>query len=384
MTHHPSISESGLGNWHDAPAVIGASVDAIDTPALLIELDAFERNLAEVHAVIQTAGIAVRSHGKAHKCPDIALRQIHAGAVGICVQKASEAEAFIEVGVKNILITNQVVGVRKVERVARLAAHAHMGLCVDNIVQVHQIGAAARRHRVAIDVYIEQDVGGARCGVTSNAAAIELAEAIATYSPSLVFAGLQAYYGPAQHMRKPEERLQAIRSACDKVKDMVSALNTAGYEVNAITGGGTGTYPIEAESGLYTEVQPGSYVLMDNDYPKNLPDEDAPALLPVLYALCTVISVSPTHAVLDGGLKCFAMDSGLPRMTLPGWSVKGISDEHTTIISESGTPPLKVGDKVRLIPGHCDPTVNLHDWLVAVRNGKVEELWPVSARGAVF
>jgi D-serine deaminase-like pyridoxal phosphate-dependent protein len=259
-----------------------------------------------------------------------------------------------------------------------------MGLCVDNIVQVHQIGAAARRHRVAIDVYIEQDVGGGRCGVTTHAAAIELAEAIATYSPSLVFAGLQAYYGPAQHMRKPEERVQAIRSACDKVKGMVSALNAAGYEVNAITGGGTGTYPIEAESGLYTEVQPGSYVLMDNDYHKNSPDEDAPELLPVLHALCTVISVSTTHAVLDGGLKCFAMDSGLPRMTLPGWSVKGIADEHTTIISTPGTPPLKVGDKVRLIPGHCDPTVNLHDWLVAVRNGKVEELWPISARGALF
>ena len=384
MTHHPSISESGLGNWHDAPAVVGASVDAIDTPALLIELDAFERNLAEVHAVIQTAGIAVRSHGKAHKCPDIALRQIHAGAVGICVQKASEAEAFIEVGVKNILITNQVVGVRKVERIARLAAHAHMGLCVDNIVQVHQIGAAARHHRVAIDVYIEQDVGAGRCGITTPAAAIELAQAIATYSPALVFAGLQAYHGGAQHMRQPQERAQAIGSACSQVKEMIAALKAAGFEVNAVTGGGTGTYELEAESGVYTEVQPGSYVLMDNDYPQNTPASDVPELQPVLHVLCTVISVSPTHAVVDGGLKCFAVDSGPPRVLVPGWTVKSVTDEHTTIVPVAGTPSLKVGDKIRFIPGHCDPTVNLHDWLVAVRKGKVEELWPVSARGAVF
>ena len=384
MTHHPSISESGVGSWHDAPAIVGAAISAIDTPALLVDLDALEKNLAEVHAVIQTAGISVRSHAKAHKCPDIALRQIKGGAVGICVQKASEAEPFIEVGVKNILITNEVIGVRKVERVARLAAHAHMGLCVDNIVGVHQIGAAARRHNVAIDVYIEMDVGHGRCGVSSPAAAIELAQAIATYSPALVFAGLQAYHGTAQHMRQPEERKQTIKAACARVKEMISALNTAGFTVNAVTGGGTGTYELEAESGIYTEVQPGSYVLMDNDYHKNTPDIDTPALINTLHVLCTVLSMNASHAVLDGGLKTFAVDSGLPRITTPGWSVKGCSDEHTVIVPEQGVTPLKVGDKVLLIPGHCDPTVNLHDWIVAVRNEKVEELWPVSARGALF
>jgi D-serine deaminase-like pyridoxal phosphate-dependent protein len=384
MTHHPSISETGLGSWKNAPAVIGAAVAAIDTPALLIDLDAMERNIEEVHSAIQTAGIAVRSHAKAHKCPDIALRQVKAGAVGICVQKASEAEPFIDVGIKNILITNEVVGVRKVERVARLAALTHMGLCVDNIVQVHQIGAAARRHHVAIDVYIEMDVGHGRCGVTSADAAIEIAEAIATYSPALVFAGLQAYHGTAQHMREPEQRIQAIQKACSRVKEMIAALGAAGFAVNAVTGGGTGTYELEAESGVYTEVQPGSYVLMDNDYQKNTPDNDMPILKNALYALCTVMSVSPTHAVLDAGLKAFAVDSGLPKITTPGWTVQSISDEHTTIVSENGATALKVGDKVKLIPGHCDPTVNLHDWLIAVRNDKVEELWPVSARGALF
>jgi len=384
MTHHPSISESGLGNWHDAPAAIGAAIDAIDTPALIIDLDALEKNLSEVHAAIQTAGIAVRSHAKAHKCPDIALRQMQAGASGICVQKASEAEPFIEVGIKNILITNQVVGVRKVERVARLAAHAHMGLCVDNIVQIHQIGAAARRHAVAVDVYIEVDVGHGRCGVTTTESAVELAQAIATYSPALVFAGLQAYHGAAQHMRAPQDRAKAIEAACARVRETIAALNQAGFSVDAVTGGGTGTYPLEADSGLFTEVQPGSYVLMDNDYPKNAPADDVPELKNTLFALCTVMSVHPKHAVLDAGLKSFAVDSGLPRIIVPGWKVESLSDEHTIIVPDADAPALKVGDKVKLIPGHCDPTVNLHDWLIAVRNGKVEELWPISARGAVF
>jgi D-serine deaminase-like pyridoxal phosphate-dependent protein len=165
---------------------------------------------------------------------------------------------------------------------------------------------------------------------------------------------------------------------------MIAALGAAGFAVNAVTGGGTGTYELEAESGVYTEVQPGSYVLMDNDYQKNTPDSDMPILKNALYALCTVMSVSPTHAVLDAGLKAFAVDSGLPKITTPGWSVQSISDEHTTIVSEHGATALKVGDKVKLIPGHCDPTVNLHDWIIAVRNDKVEELWPVSARGALF
>lgn len=384
MPHRPSISESGLGNWHEAPAVIGATVNAIDTPALLLDLDAFEFNLEEVHSIVQTAGINVRPHAKAHKCPDISLRQIQAGAIGICVQKASEAEAFIEVGIKNILITNEVVGVRKVERVARLAAHAHMGLCVDHLVQVQQIGAAARRHGVAIDVYIEVDVGHGRCGVPSPQAAVELAKAIAEYKPALNFAGLHAYRGSAQHLRQPTERAEAIAQAVQRVKVTIQALNDAGFEVLTVTGGGTGTYELEAESGVYSEVQPGSYVLMDTDYLANHAAPDMPALRPALRVLCTVISVNQSQAVLDGGLKAFATDHGLPQMLLPGWKVTSISDEHTVIQSEAQTPPLKIGDKVSLLTGHCDPTVNLHDWILAIRKDHVEEIWPVSARGALF
>lgn len=384
MPHRPSISESGLGNWHDAPAVVGASVNAIDTPALVLDLDAFESNMEEVHAIVQTAGINIRPHAKAHKCPDISLRQIQAGAIGICVQKASEAEPFIEVGIKNILITNEIVGVRKVERVARLAAHAHMGLCVDNIVQIQQIGAAARRHSVAIDVYVEVDVYHGRCGVTSPQTVLELAKAIQEYQPNLVFAGLHAYRGSAQHLRTPQERANAIGQAVARVKEVISTLKQAGIEVQTVTGGGTGTFEIEAESGVYTEVQPGSYVLMDTDYAANQTAPDMPVLMPALQVLCTVISIHGDRAVLDGGLKAFATDHGMPQMVLPGWLVTSISDEHTVIERQSDTPPLKVGDKVKLITGHCDPTVNLHDWIIAVRGDQVKEIWPVSARGAMF
>ena len=151
-----------------------------------------------------------------------------------------------------------------------------------------------------------------------------------------------------------------------------------------ITGGGTGTYDLVAGTGVYTEVQPGSYVLMDKDYALNRLASDETQLRQALYGLCTVISVSPTHAVLDGGLKTFAVDSGLPRMVLEGWTVKSVSDEHTVIVPSDEASALQVGDKVRLVPGHCDPTVNLHDWLVAMRGQIVEDVWPVAARGALF
>lgn len=384
MPHRPTVYESGLGNWHEAPATVGAVVNAVDTPAVLLDLDAFEHNIEEVHAIVQTAGINIRPHAKAHKCPDIALRQIQAGAVGICVQKSSEAEPFIEVGIKNILITNEVVGIRKVERVARMASHAHIGLCVDNIVQVQQIGAAARRHGVAIDIYVEVDVFHGRCGVSTPQAVLELVHAINEYKPSLVFAGLHAYRGSAQHLRTPQERSEAIAQAVTRVKEVIKALNQVGIEVQTVTGGGTGTFELEAESGVYTEVQPGSYVLMDTDYAANQIAPDMPVLKNPLQVLCTVISVNKNQAVLDGGLKAFATDHGLPKMLLPGWTVTSISDEHTVIVRDTETPPLKVGDKVKLLTGHCDPTVNLHDWIIAVRNDHVEEIWPISARGALF
>jgi len=367
-----------------APAAKGNTVLEIDTPSLLIDLDAFEANLATVHQRVIGVGLHVRSHGKAHKCPAIAHRQLAAGALGICCQKTSEAEIFADAGITDILITNQVVGMRKVERAAVLANRVKLGVCVDHALQVDQLGDAATRHGAKISVMIEVDVGLGRCGVSSAEAALMLAAQIGTFSPALTLGGIHAYTGGAQHLREPAEREAAVAAAVERVTAIKWALETAGFPCPTVTGAGTGTYMLEAASSLYTEVQPGSYVLMDADYAANhLPDGAVP-LQHALFGLCTVISASATHAVLDGGLKTFATDHGLPVIQVPGWTVKSLSDEHCVIVPDGAATPLQVGDKVRLIPGHCDPTVNLHDWLVAIRGEQVEEVWPVLARGALF
>ncbi len=371
-------------DWKQPPASIGLSVSSIDTPALLIDMDAFEQNLSAVHHRVKASGVALRAHAKAHKSVDIARLQMLAGASGLCCQKASEAQVFVEAGIRNILITNQIVGQAKVERVARLAATADISVCVDAEIQVTQLGDAARAAGVQVGVYIEVDIGHGRCGVTTASAALALAERIVSYRPALALVGIHAFRGSAQHMRQPEDRAQAVDFAVRKIREVRETLGEAGHCCLQVTGGGTGTYELEAMSGVYTEVQPGSYVLMDTDYASNQPSATAPGLRHALFGLCTVISQCSSHAVLDGGLKAFAVDLGLPQMVLPGWTVKSLSDEHAVIVPAENAAPLQIGDKVRLIPSHCDPTVNLHDWLIALRGQVVEDIWPVSARGALF
>ena len=367
-----------------APALRGVSEADIDTPALLLDLDALEANMEAVHQRIAAAGLRVRPHGKAHKCPDIARLQMAAGACGICCQKVSEAEVFAAAGIKDILITNQLVGQIKVERAARLASQVRLGVCVDHALQVEQIGEAARRHDARVEVLIEVDIGHGRCGIGTPDAALALARQIESYAPNLFFGGIHAFRGSAQHMREPEARADAVAYAVKRVAAIKDVLAKAGLSCLTVTGGGTGTYALEADSQLYTEVQPGSYMLMDTDYAANrLPAGTAP-LQYALYGLCTVISVHETHAVLDGGLKAFAVDQGLPRIVKRGWTVKTLSDEHCVVVPDAHAEALQVGDKVRLIPSHCDPTVNLHDWLIAVRHERVADVWPVAARGALF
>ncbi len=365
----------------DAPAATGTTLADIDTPALLVDLDALEANIATVHARILGAGLAVRAHGKAHKTPAIALRQIAAGARGLCCQKVSEAEVFAAAGVADILVTNQVVGMAKARRAARLAGRTRLAVCADHPLPVAQLAEAAREAGTTVGVLVEVDVGHGRCGVTTVAQALAVAEAVRAGGPQLVFGGIHAYRGSAQHLRDPEARAAAVAASVATVRQYRAALDSAGFACATITGGGTGTYPLESDSGLYTEVQPGSYVLFDADYAANRPAPGMAPLRQALHGWCTVISVRPGQAVLDGGLKAFAVDSGLPAIVHPGWTTKGLSDEHTVVVAGEGAAPLAVGDKVRLVPGHCDPTVNLHDWLLAVRGGRVEEVWPVAARG---
>lgn len=364
------------------PAQVGLPLLAVDTPALLLDLDAFEHNLRALHSRVLPTGVRIRAHGKAHKCPDIAQQQVAAGAVGICCQKVSEAEAFVAGGLTDVLISNQVVGAAKAERVARLALRCKLAVCVDHPLQVEQLGRACAAAGAVLGILIEVDVGQRRCGVGDETEALALAACIGVH-PNLKLDGLQAYYGSAQHMRSPEARAQAISTAAAKAARIQAALRQAGWPCETVTGGGTGSYLAELESGVYTEIQPGSYVMMDLDYQRNAPAPGAPELRQALYVLSTVISAHPDRAVLDAGLKALAVDSGPPQPCIEGWKVKSVSDEHTVLLLDGALTPLEVGEQVMLIPGHCDPTVHLHDWIVGHRNGCVEQLWAISARGAL-
>jgi 3-hydroxy-D-aspartate aldolase len=371
---------------HDPPALVGTSLEDVDTPALLLDLDVFERNLEALDAALAASSVRVRPHAKPHKCPDIARRQIARGAVGVCCQKVSEAEAFVRGGVTDILVTNQIVGAPKLKRLARLACAARIGVCVDDADNVEDLERAAAAAQVTIRVLVEVDVGGHRCGVAPGAPVVELAAKVAA-SPHLRFDGLQAYHGRAQHLRRHEERRAAIRAAVDAIQTTLVLLEARALRAEVVTGAGTGTVEFEAASGVYTEVQPGSYIFMDADYGRNLgPDGEAVRdFQQSLFVLTTVMSrARPGRVVLDAGLKAHSVDSGMPLVAdVPGAVYTGASDEHG-VVDLRGGGSLALGQKLRLIPGHCDPTVNMYDWLVCVRSGRVEEVWPIAARGAGY
>jgi D-serine deaminase-like pyridoxal phosphate-dependent protein len=366
------------------PATIGMPLADVDTPALILDLDAFERNLKRLHESLGNRSIKVRPHAKSHKCPQIALRQMALGAVGVCCQKVSEAEAMVEGGVPDVLIANEVVGDFKLKRLAALAKQARVAVCVDNAQNVKALAAAAREAGVTLDVLVEINVGANRCGIEPGEPAVALAREIAA-SGSLRFAGLQAYHGSAQHLRKTDERRAAIENAAAHVKRTREMLAATGIECPKATGAGTGTYLFEATSGVYDELQAGSYIFMDADYARNdWTESGIPRFEHSLFVWTTVMSRNARNAIVDAGLKASSIDSGMPRIADggPAEFVKA-SDEHG-VIQLNGSNGYALGDKLKLIPGHCDPTVNLYDHYICVRNGRVEAIWPITARGAVW
>jgi len=366
------------------PAAPGMPEDEIDTPALVLDLDAFEANLERMAALLAPTGARLRAHAKTHKSPVIAHRQIALGAVGQCVQKVAEAEALAWAGVPDILVSNEVVGAGKLARLAALARIARVAVCADDAAQVAAIESAAGAGGVRLSVLVEIDVGGARCGVAPGPDAVALAERIAA-SPHLRFGGLQAYHGRAQHLRRADERRGAIAGAIDAARRTVEQLRQQGLDCPIVGGGGTGTFEHEASSGIYNEIQAGSYCFMDADYARNLNESGAPVstFRQSLFVLSTVMSAPRQGvAVLDAGLKALAVDSGLPLVwARPDVRYVGASDEHGKLEYGSESEAPKLGEKLRLVPGHCDPTVDHHDWYVGVRDGRVECLWPVAARG---
>ena len=368
------------------PAQPGMREDEIDTPALVIDLDAFEFNLDRMAALLAPTGVRLRAHAKTHKSPVIAHLQIARGAVGQCVQKVAEAEILAWGGVGDILVSNEVVGAGKLARLAALARIAKVAVCVDDPAQVVAVAAAAEAIGVRISVLVEIDVGAARCGVQPGPDAVALARQIAA-SKHLIFAGLQAYQGSAQHRRGVEERRKLIDHAIDGSRRTVEQLRQQGLACSIVGGGGTGTFEFEAASGVYTEIQAGSYAFMDADYARNLDAGGAPVATfrHALFVLATVMS-APRHglAVLDAGHKAVSIDSGMPTLwQRPDIRYVSASDEHGKLEYGAETGAVKLGEKLRLIPGHCDPTVDRFDWYVGVRGGRVECLWPVAARGGL-
>ena len=365
-------------------ASVGDHIDQVDTPALVLDLDAFERNMKLLQDAVSSVGVRLRPHAKSHKCPEIALRQIELGAVGICCQKVSEAAVFVDAGVSDILITNQVVGEKKVSHALDLAARARIGVLVDHEDQISAFARASAERRVSIDVYLEIDVGMGRCGVVSIERAVAMAQQIAA-APYLNFMGLQCYHGSAQHYRLPEERQQAIAAVCAKAAAAKAAIEGVGIQVERISGAGTGSVMLESHSKLFNEVQAGSYILMDRDYATNQRD---PSDLPFEHALFVKTAVlshpSANRAVVDAGLKASSVDSGMP-VVWQRTDAKYLkaSDEHG-VLELTPNSTLKLGDYVMLVPGHCDPTVNLYDELIAIRGNRVEAIWPIAARGALL
>jgi len=367
-----------------APLVTaGDPIDAIDTPALVVDLDALESNIARMAHYAAARSIRLRPHFKTHKCLAIAHRQIAAGAVGVCCQKISEAEILVAGGIPDVLVTNEILAPGKLSRLMTLAGKARIGISIDSIEGLERLRQAFSHPEPCIDVYVELDVGAGRCGVDDGGFALALVSRIADW-PAFSFGGFHAYHGRAQHFRTPDERARAIAEAVKRVSETRDLVQQQGFRTPVVTGGGTGTFPLEAASGCYHEIQPGSYVFMDRDYSANEWHSDAPAFQHSLFIQCMVQSRRATHAVVDAGHKAHTIDSGMPAIDgRPDLTYERPSDEHGIVVGREAASLPGIGEILRLIPGHCDPTVNLYDWLICIRAGRVRDVWPIEGRGAV-
>ena len=379
----------GLEVGYDIPALPGMAEADIQTPCLMLDMDALERNIRKMGDYAKAHGMRHRVHGKMHKSVDVALLQERlGGSVGVCCQKVSEAEVFARGGIKDILVSNQVRDAAKIDRLARLPKlGANVIVCVDDLANIADLSAAAVKHGTELGIFVEIDCGAGRCGVKTAAEVVAIAQA-ADAAPGLTFTGIQAYQGAMQHMDLYADRKAKLDAAIAQVSEAVEALKAVGLAPELVSGGGTGSYYFESASGVYNELQCGSYAFMDADYGRILGPNgeriDQGEWDNALFILTSVMShVKADKAICDAGLKAQSVDSGLP-VIFGRTDVKYIkcSDEHGVIDDPESV--LKVGDKLKLVPGHCDPTCNVHDWYVGVRGGKVEVVWPVSARGKAY
>lgn len=379
-------------------ASIGLRVDQIDTPALVIDLDAMERNITRMADFARKHQVLWRPHAKAHKCAELALWLQRAGATGACVQKTAEAETLAAGGVHDITITNEVIALPKLLRLARLAARlqaqgGRLTLAVDSADGIHRLAEAMAQAapQARIGVLVEIDVGQGRCGVPPGEPALALAHTVACQA-RLHFAGLHAYQGRAQHLHSAAERRDAIAAVVQATRHTRDLIAASGLAVPLVTGSGTGTLVHEAASGVFGELQAGSFLFMDADYARNEREPAQPTFEHALFVKTQVISRQGDRAVCDAGHKSHAIDAGMPQVALlpPERALRYSSggDEHG-ILTAAGRKALlpAIGRMLWLIPGHCDPTVNLHDHMIGVRggleHGMVERIFRVDARGAL-
>ena len=387
MTVNKNYSDSELG--FDMPALPGMAMNEIQTPCLILDMDNFDYNLRRMVELITPYNVSLRAHAKMHKSIDVARQQLtHGGASGICCQKVSEAEVFARAGVPDILITNQVCDQLKIKRLVGIAnLGCRLSVCVDDKANINALSEEAKKQSVYIHCLVELECGAGRCGVADAGQVTELAIAIDA-SEYLIFDGIQAYQGSIQHEQDYHQRKMELDVVIKKVRACLDSLSAAGLDCPVVSGGGTGSFLFEASSGIYTEIQCGSYAFMDADYGRIRNQKgdrlDKTDWKNALFLLTSIMSTAKDgQAVCDAGLKVQSVDSGLPIIFgRDDISYVTCSDEHGIIEDEHNK--LKINDKLCLIPGHCDPTCNLHDWYVCVRDGAVVDLWPVSARGKAF
>ncbi len=358
----------------------GTLKEALDTPAFLIDLDIMEENIEKMAAYFESRPAKVRPHMKHHKTPVIAHKQINAGAIGVCCQKLGEAEVMVEGGIKDVLITYEIVGSVKIRRLMSLCREANMLVIVDDSHNIQELSEAAQAFDARLGVLVDVDTGQNRTGVEPGQPALKLAKVVAA-SPGLELRGICGYAGHIQGIEDLEERTERDREAMEKVVDSIEAIRRAGLPVEIVSAGGTGTYKLTGNHPEVTEVQPGSYVFMDAQYRRVLTDFEVAGTV-----LASVISrPAPDRAVLDSGMKAISVDQWPPIVkSVEGVQVTKVSDEHLVVtLTTSDARQLRPGDKVEIIPGHNDTTVNLHSHFFALRKGKLETVWAVGARGRI-
>ena len=359
------------------------------TPALILDLDAFEHNLRDLATFCDRAGLRIRPHAKSHKCSNIAKRQISAGAVGICCTTLKEAQAMINAGIPGVLITSPIVGTYRANTIVSLAKSSKsIMLVIDNPHNHLELAETARREGILLDLLVDLDIGMHRTGAVSPDTALDLARRIDAH-PNTRFRGIQAYSGIVQHIAGYDERHDVYGGQMNVLRITLEKLTKAGLKPEIVTGGGTGTHDIDRELGLLTEIQAGSYALMDVEYNLvELRKDVPPPFETALFMQCSIVSNNAVGiATINGGFKCFATDGPLPEIldkNFPGATYEWFGDEHgkmSLTVGTNETPAL--GSPVTLVTPHCDPTVNLHDYLHCVRGTKLTDIWQIDARGTL-